>query len=104
MDTILEINNPTYLLETIASNMRRRRLDLNLTQVSLARLSGVSLGSIKRYETNAEISLKSLVNLAIALKCPHPFTYLFVVHTPDKIDDIVKQQRVKPRQRARNND
>ena len=45
-------------------NIRRRR---SISQQKLAKMSGVSYGSIKRFETTGQISLISLTRIAIAL-------------------------------------
>ena len=48
-------------MQEIAERAKFRRLEQNLTQEGLALRSGVSLGSIKRFERSGEISLKSLM-------------------------------------------
>jgi transcriptional regulator with XRE-family HTH domain len=103
MDNILDDKTPFSIAKQIAQNMKQRRLDLNYTQEKLAEMSGVSLGSLKRFETSSEISLKSLLQLAIALKATDTFHELFVVEKPERIDDILKQNRIVQRKRARNN-
>ena len=57
MDKILEDNNivlddfnPRAISKKIAERMKHRRLVLNLTQEKLSGMSGVSLGSLKRFE------------------------------------------------------
>ena len=55
-------------------NLRKRR---NITQERLADMSGVSLGSIKRFETIGQISLASLTKIAIALNCVEQIKHLF---------------------------
>ena len=45
-------------------NIRKRR---SISQKKLADMSGVSYGSIKRFETTGQISLLSLTKIAIAL-------------------------------------
>jgi len=103
MDNILDDNAPFFIAEKISQNMKRRRLDLNYTQEILSEKSGVSLGSLKRFETSSEISLKSLLQLAIALKATETFHELFVVEKQERIDDILKQNRIVQRKRARSN-
>jgi len=103
MDNILNDNIPSSIARRISQNMKQRRLDLNYTQEILSEKSGVSLGSLKRFETISEISLKSLLQLAIALKATETFHELFVVEKPQRIDDILKQNRIIQRKRARSN-
>ena len=103
MDNILDDNAPLSIAEKISQKMKRRRLDLNYTQEVLSQKSGVSLGSLKRFESISEISLKSLLQLAIALHATEPFYELFVVEKPERIDDILKQKKNVQRKRARKN-
>ncbi len=48
----------------LASKHKLIRKQLTLTQGELAERSGVSLGSIKRFESSGQISLESLLKLA----------------------------------------
>ena len=59
--TWIEINTE------IADRIVRLRKRKKISQKELAVRSGVSLGSLKRFEQTGEISLKSLTMLAIAL-------------------------------------
>ncbi len=60
----------------LAQRFRDRRLALNLSQTGLATRSGVSLGSLKRFERTGQISLESLVNIALVLDCLPDFEKL----------------------------
>lgn len=48
--------------------MRRIRRRRKVSQQKLSDMSGVSYGSIKRFETTGQISLLSLTKLAMALE------------------------------------
>lgn len=50
--------------ETLTNNFIKRRKELHLTQIELAKKSGVSYASIRRFENKGEISLSSLLQLA----------------------------------------
>ena len=54
--------------------MRKRK---KITQKQLAARSGVSLGSLKRFEQSGEISLQSLTKIAIALDVENELEGLF---------------------------
>lgn len=69
------------VMQEIASRAKDMRLKQNLTQEGLALRSGVSLGSIKRFERTGEISLKSLIDIALALGCMDDFEDLFADNT-----------------------
>jgi len=60
----------------IASRFKARRVAMNLTQEELAVRSGVSLGSLKRFERLGLIALDSLLNLALVLDCLNDFDKL----------------------------
>ena len=51
----------------IAKRMAQLRKRKKISQKELAERSGVSLGSLKRFEQTGEISLQSLTKLALAL-------------------------------------
>ena len=65
--------------------MRARRKEAHLSQAQLSRLSGVSLGSLKRFEQTGEISLSSLTALSVALQCEDELSSLFAA---DNIADV----------------
>lgn len=67
---------PDYLRE-IAGRAKARRLVLNFSQAALARRSGVSLGSLKRFERTGQISLAALLKLALVLDGLEAFDALF---------------------------
>ena len=60
---------PSEMMDTLKTNFRQRRKALGYTQPELATRSGVSLGSLKRFERFGQISLESLLKLALALEC-----------------------------------
>ena len=51
----------------IAGKAKAKRKYMKLTQQQLADKSGVSLGSLKRFERTGEISLSSSLKLALVL-------------------------------------
>lgn len=71
------LNTPADNMQQIAQRAKTKRLTLNLSQQGLALRSGVSLGSIKRFEQHGEISLKSLLKLALVLNSLDNFEHLF---------------------------
>lgn len=61
------------IAERIRSIRKRRRI----SQKRLSEKSGVSLGSVKRFEQSGEISLISLTKIAIALEIEDELENLF---------------------------
>jgi transcriptional regulator with XRE-family HTH domain len=91
------------LLKDISGKVRQLRLSQNLTQKALAEKSGVSLGSLKRFETSGEISLKFLIKIACVLDCAQSFDLLFQLPLEFKSLDQVRSL-LHPRKRGRKND
>ena len=71
------LKSPQEVMQDIALKAKTMRLEQNLTQQGLSARSGVSLGTIKRFERFGEISLKSLIDIALALGCLDDFEELF---------------------------
>lgn len=108
MDTILTDNtytpdmyNPVAIAKSISKQLKSMRLAQNITQSDLALKSGVSLGSIKRFETTAEISLKNLLMIAIVVGSTDEFLQLFSGKNYKSIEDVIASGKVKTRKRAR---
>lgn len=56
--------SPLEVCEALAKKHKLLRKKLRLSQAELAERSGVSLGSLKRFENTGKISLESLLKLA----------------------------------------
>lgn len=69
-------------------NIRKRR---KISQEKLSRLSGVSYGSLKRFETTGQISLLSLTKLAIALDCAEEIRGLFTQIPYLTIEEVIRE-------------
>ena len=61
----------------VVERMKVRRRAMKVSQQELARRSGVSYASIRRFETTGEIAFLSLLKIALALDCLEDFTSLF---------------------------
>ena len=82
---------PSEMMERLKTNFRQRRKALGYTQPELATRSGVSLGSLKRFETSGQISLESLLKLALVLECLGEFGALCEVEKErfESIKDVL---------------
>ena len=85
-NTWKEINNE------VASNVQKLRKRKKLSQKELAERSGVSLGSIKRFEQTGEISLQSLTKIAIALRAEDELESLFTSANFESIEEKLNGQ------------
>ena len=102
-DYFLDEYNPDAILKNIAKKVKKNRLELNLSQYALAIRSGVSLGSLKRFEQTAEISLKSLVMLAVVLGTTEEFGLLFSGKKYQSIDELLIRDNKHIAKRGRRN-
>ena len=84
--TWTEINNE------IARKIVRLRKRKKITQKQLAARSGVSLGSLKRFEQSGEISLQSLTKIAIALDVEEELENLFDNVPFASIEEVINEQ------------
>ena len=84
--TWTEINNE------IAQKIVRLRKRKKITQKQLAARSGVSLGSLKRFEQSGEISLQSLTKIAIALDVENELEDLFNNVPFASIEEVINEQ------------
>ena len=76
----------------IANRMVQLRKRKKISQKVLAVKSGVSLGSLKRFEQTGEISLQSFTKLAIALEVEGELESLFSEVPFDSIEEIINGQ------------
>ena len=101
IDLLLNNTNPNYLAKKIAENSKKKRIKSNFTQQELAERSGVSLSSLKRFEQKAEISLASLLKIAIVLDATETIINLFAENQPTTLDDYLKETKLTEKQRVR---
>lgn len=85
-------------MKEIAKRIKAIRLEQNLTQEGLSLRSGVSLGSVKRFERTGEISLKSLINLSLSLGIMGDFDKLSTTEKP--IESLFNKKESKVRKRG----
>ena len=84
-----DFETPKEISSKIAENMRALRKDRKLSMEKLAEASGVSYGSIKRFESTGEIALVSLLKIAVVLDCTEDFLELFAKRPPQSIQEII---------------
>ena len=71
-------------------NIRQRR---SISQEKLASISGVSYGSIKRFEATGQISLISLTKIAMALDMADELRNLFTQVPYKDIREVINERR-----------
>jgi len=96
--------NPLALQRNLAERVRERRLEKNLTQMALSNLSGVSYATIRKFESTGEISLKSLLKIAVAMNVAIEFEKLFSEPVYASMDELLKLKERKIRKRGTANE
>ena len=71
-------------------NIRRRR---KISQEELSSVSGVSYGSIKRFETTGQISLISLTKIAMALDIADELRNIFTQVPYRNIQEVIDERK-----------
>ena len=92
------MKSPHEMAEDIASRAKLKRLSLNLSQKTLSVRSGVCYGTLKKFEQTGQISLESLLKIALALDEFEKFDYLFAKHSeelPASLGELLKENTRK---------
>jgi len=84
---------PEELDQKLAQRVRKIRKRRSITQEKLASISGVSYGSIKRFETAGQISLLSLTKIAIALDLADELRNIFTQVPYKDIQEVINETR-----------
>jgi hypothetical protein len=94
----IEMKSPFEVTREIAKKAKDKRLNLNLSQQTLSEKSGVSYGTLKKFEQKGQISLESLLKIALALGELNKFEQLFAKgndQLPASLDEILADNHRK---------
>ena len=80
---------PNDIAHELVEKIKQHRKKLKISQAQLAAKSGVSLGSIKRFESKYEISLNSFIKILIALNLEQDLENLFTQKSYDSIEEVI---------------
>ena len=83
---------PNDIAKELVEKIKQHRKKLKISQAQLATKSGVSLGSIKRFESKYEISLNSFIKILIALNLEQDLENLFMQKNYTSIDEVINGQ------------
>lgn len=98
---MISMKSPFEMAKAIAKKAQEKRLKLNLSQQTLSEKSGVSYGTLKKFEQTGQISLESLLKIALALGEMDKFDQLFAKtddQLPASLDELLDDH---PRKRGR---
>lgn len=73
----VNVQTEQMVVANLVERFVKRRKEFGLTQKSLSDKSGVSYGSIRRFESKGEISLQSLLKISDAIGLLEDFNKLF---------------------------
>jgi len=88
----------------LANRVKQTRIRRSITQEELAERSGVSFGSVKRFEQTGEISLKHLILISKVLRCSEQWDELFSLSNYESMEELLKEKEKGKRMRARARD
>lgn len=104
IDSFLEDANTNSIIIGIAGRVKRTRLEQNLTQQAMAKRAGVSFASYRRFESTGEVSLRSLVKIAVTLNATEEFFNLFTKKQYQNLDQVIAGEKIQTKIRGRKND
>jgi transcriptional regulator with XRE-family HTH domain len=94
MDIVLKTYNE--VLHELILRFRKRRLDMNLTQVGLADRAGLSVGAVKHFEKTGKTTLDKFLKLAAVLGSLGDFDNILASHIirpTNLFEDMVTKNR-----------
>ena len=91
-DFLFNPKTPNDIAKELVEKIKQHRKKLKISQAQLASKSGVSLGSIKRFESKHEISLNSFIKILIALNLEGDLENLFTQKSYTSIDEVINGQ------------
>lgn len=101
MSDNINIYMPSELKLEIAKRAKTLRLQKNFKRTTLSEMSGVSVSSIKRFETTGQVSFTSLLQIANALGVLDDFSSLFKIEKPITLSELEKLENTSIPSRGR---
>lgn len=95
------LKTPDQVAETLAVRLKELRLARGWKQTTLAQRSGVSLGSLRRFEDSGQVSLQNLLALAFALNRLEDFDSLFQPPPASSLAELEAGEKRPTRKRGR---
>ncbi len=92
IDKLQKLYSPAQAARSVGQREKSIRRQRGITQQQLSELSGVPLGTLRRFEQTGQISLEALVRLARALGCEADFDSLFDKPVYRSIQEVIDGQ------------
>ena len=98
------LSTSAEILHALAVRLREQRLAQSLTQRELAQMAGLSLGALRKLESNGQCSLETLIRVVQALGLQEALDDLFVLKRQsiaqmEQVDLVSRRQRA-PRKKT----
>lgn len=95
MNTTIDISSqsPDAYAKKIAQQVKKRRLEMRLTQAGLAKRADLPLATYRHFERMGKISLQGLLQIAFVLNCLEDFNQLFARQHWNSLDEMLRQQQ-----------
>lgn len=90
------VKTPLAVMTELAEKTQLLRKKNKISQQEFAKRSGISFGSIKRFETTGQISLESLLKIAYFFNRLNDFSTVFLIE--NDTEEIAKLFNDKPQQ------
>jgi len=95
------LQTPEQVSKTLAARAKALRLAKGWKQSTLAKRSGVSLASLRRFEESGRVSLQSLLELAFALNRLDDFDTLLQPPRASSLAELEADEKRPVRKRGR---
>src|SRR5580658_10491746 len=93
----LSLYSPVELVARAGAMAKTLRLAQGLRQEELARKSGLSLATVRRFEANGQVAFEAVARIAIVLRAETAFANLFPEPPRRSIDDALGGSTVRRR-------
>lgn len=84
---------PEEIMMIVSNNTKKLRKRLKISRRKLSEMSGVSYGSIKRFEETGNISFLSLTKIAMALDASRDIKSIFAEVPYKSIQEVMNEQK-----------
>ena len=95
------LQTPEQVSTALAARAKELRLAKGWKQATLAERSGVTLASLRRFETSGRVSLQNLLKLAFALSRLDDFDALFHKPRASSLAELEAHEKSPRRKRGR---
>ncbi len=100
-DLSATLYSPTELLGLVGARARDRRLASHLRQADVAAAAGVTLSTLRRFESGVSVRFDAIVRIALALRAENELSHLFQPPQTHSLDQVLNASRKRSRARKR---